>query len=207
VAQPLDRVCIEPAAQGEEEESGVSSHPALLIIDVQKAIDDPSWGSDRNNPDAEINIGKLLAFWRGRSWPIFHVRHVSREPNSTYRPGQPGAEFKPEVRPQAGEAIIEKSVNSAFIGTDLEAELHKREIDTLVITGVITNNSVEATARMAGNLGFVTFVVADATATFGRHDFAGRWRTADEVHAMSLANLDGEYAIVITTAELLSRLA
>ena len=58
---------------------------------------------------------------------------------------------------------------------------------------------------MAGNLGFSTIVVADATATFGRRDFTGRWRTADEVHAMSLANLDGEYAKVITTDELLAR--
>src|SRR5262249_43095384 len=184
----------------------VASPPALLIIDVQKAIDNPSWGSDRNNPDAEANIAKLLAFWRERSWPVFHVRHVSREPNSTYRPGQRGAEFKPEVQPQSGENIIEKNVNSAFIGTKLEAEFRTRAITDVVITGVITNNSVEATARMAGNLGFSTFVIADATATFGRRDFAGRWRTADEVHAMSLANLDGEYAEVVTTDGLLSRL-
>ena len=107
--------------------------------------------------------------------------------------------------PRAGERIIEKQTNSAFIGTSLEAELRARKIADVVITGVITNNSVEATARMAGNLGFSTIVVADATATFGRRDFAGTWRTADEVHAMSLANLDGEYAKVITTDELLAR--
>ncbi|PYQ60124.1 MAG: cysteine hydrolase [Acidobacteria bacterium] len=177
----------------------------MLIIDVQKAIDDPSWGDDRNNPNAESNIAKLLALWRERSWPIFHIRHVSRESNSTYRPGQSGAEFKDEVLPRAGERIIEKQTNSAFIGTSLEAELRARKIADVVITGVITNNSVEATARMAGNLGFSTIVVADATATFGRRDFTGRWRTADEVHAMSLANLDGEYAKVITTDELLAR--
>ena len=183
----------------------MNPNPALLIIDVQKAIDDPSWGDDRNNPNAESNIAKLLALWRERSWPIFHIRHVSRESNSTYRPGQSGAEFKDEVLPRAGERIIEKQTNSAFIGTSLEAELRARKIADVVITGVITNNSVEATARMAGNLGFSTIVVADATATFGRRDFAGTWRTADEVHAMSLANLDGEYAKVITTDELLAR--
>ena len=183
----------------------MNPNPALLIIDVQKAIDDPSWGDDRNNPNAESNIAKLLALWRERSWPIFHIRHVSRESNSTYRPGQSGAEFKDEVLPRAGERIIEKQTNSAFIGTSLEAELRARKIADVVITGVITNNSVEATARMAGNLGFSTIVVADATATFGRRDFTGRWRTADEVHAMSLANLDGEYAKVITTDELLAR--
>ncbi|HEX8254861.1 MAG TPA: cysteine hydrolase family protein, partial [Thermoanaerobaculia bacterium] len=178
------------------------SAPALLIIDVQKAIDDPSWGDDRNHPGAEMTIASLLAHWRAQRWPIYHVRHASTEPRSTYRPGQPGFEFKDEVAPQADERIIEKSVNSAFIGTNLEQELRAAGIDSLVITGVITNNSVEATARMAGNLGFRTFVVADATATFGRNDFDGRWRTADEVHAMSLANLDGEYATVVDAAEI-----
>jgi nicotinamidase-related amidase len=176
------------------------SSPALIIIDVQTAIDDPRWGRDRNNPDAEANIARLLALWRARAWPIFHIRHVSRDPNSTYGPT---AEFKKEVTPHEGERVIEKQTNSAFIGTSLEGELRQKAITRIVITGVITNNSVEATARMAGNLGFETYIVADATATFGRHDFAGVWRTASEVHAMSLANLSGEYATVVTTAEIL----
>jgi nicotinamidase-related amidase len=206
VAQPLDRFCSVVAAE-DEEEKRLSSAPALLVIDVQKAIDDPSWGTDRNNPGAEDNIARLLAHWRHRSWPVFHVRHVSRDPNSTYRPGQTGADFKPEAAPRSGETIIEKNVNSAFIGIKLESELRARGIDEVVIAGVITNNSVEATARMSGNLGFRTVVIADATATFGRRDFAGRWHSADEVHAMSLANLDGEYATIVTTAGLLKQLA
>jgi nicotinamidase-related amidase len=181
------------------------AEPALIIIDVQYAIDDPSWGSDRNNPDAEEKMAALLAHWRGRHWPVFHIRHASTDPNSTYRPGQPLFEFKREVTPIDGEPVIEKSTNSAFIGTPLEEMLRSLGVVQVVITGVITNNSVEATARMSGNLGFQTFVASDATATFGRHDFAGRWRTADEVHAMSLANLDGEYATVLETEEILSR--
>ena len=205
MAWPRDHKRVQPAAESEEEVEVEVTPVGFGRIDVQKAIDDPSWGDDRNNPNAESNIAKLLALWRERSWPIFHIRHVSRESNSTYRPGQSGAEFKDEVLPRAGERIIEKQTNSAFIGTSLEAELRARKIADVVITGVITNNSVEATARMAGNLGFSTIVVADATATFGRRDFTGRWRTADEVHAMSLANLDGEYAKVITTDELLAR--
>ena len=178
--------------------------PALLVIDVQKAIDDPSWGSDRNNPDAEATIGRLLERWRSRGWPVFHVRHASTEPGSTYRPDGPGFEFKDEVRPLPGERVVEKSTNSAFIGTPLEQLLREAGIESVVITGVITNNSVEATARMAGNLGFTTYVVADATATFGRYDYDRRWRTSAEVHAMSLANLDGEYASVVTADELLA---
>jgi len=178
--------------------------PALLIIDVQKAIDDPSWGSDRNNPGAEANIARLLEAWRARGWPVIHVRHASRDPQSTYRRGQDGFDFKPEVAPLPGERIIEKQTNSAFIGTTLEQELRAAGITRLVIAGVITNNSVEATVRMAGNLGFDATIVADATATFGRCDYDGNWRNAAEVHAMSLANMDGEYATVATTAELIA---
>jgi nicotinamidase-related amidase len=181
------------------------SNPALILIDVQNAIDDPSWGADRNNRDAEEKMAALLAHWRERRWPVFHIRHASTDPNSTYRSGQALFEFKKEVTPIDGERVIEKSTNSAFIGTDLEETLRAMNITEVVIAGVITNNSVEATARMSGNLGFLTFVASDATATFGRHDFDGRWRTADEVHAMSLANLDGEYATVLSTEAIVRR--
>src|SRR5688572_33236724 len=144
----------------------------LLIIDVQKAIDHPSWGR-RNNPDAEKNIARLLFAWRESDRPLIHVRHVSREPHSTYRPGQDGVEFKDEVKPHDGEVVVTKHTNSAFIATELEDVLRREEILALVICGVITNNSVEATARMAGSLGYETYVVSDATATFDKVDFAG----------------------------------
>ena len=178
---------------------------ALVVIDVQRAIDHPSWG-ERNNPLAEANISALLAAWRASGRPIYHVRHDSTEAESHYRPGQPGHEFKVEAMPLAGETVIGKRTNSAFIGTDLEARLRAAGVETLVVAGVITNNSVEATVRMAGNLGFETFVVEDACFTFGRKDWAGTPRTAAEVHAMSLANLEGEYATVVGTAAVLAAL-
>ncbi len=140
---------------------------ALLVIDLQKAIDHPSWG-ERNNPQAEQNVAALLGAWRLTQRPIYHIRHDSAEPASHYRPGQPGHDFKPEVQPLAGETVIAKTTNSAFIGTDLEARLRASNQKLLVVTGVITNNSVEATVRMAGNLGFETYLVEDACFTFGR---------------------------------------
>jgi nicotinamidase-related amidase len=72
-----------------------------------------------------------------------------------------------------------------------------------VIVGVSTNNSVEATARTAGNLGFRTMVVSDATFCFDKTDYEGTHRAAAEVHAMSLANLDGEYAQIMSTEHVL----
>jgi nicotinamidase-related amidase len=174
----------------------------LLVIDVQKAIDATYHAAEgpRNNPDAERNIARLLAAWRRDRRPIIHIRHDSTFATSAYRPGQAGNEFKDEVAPAAGETVIAKRTNSAFIGTDLERRLREAGHEALVITGVSTNNSVEATVRMAGNLGFETYLVADACFTFGKRDFEGRLRTADEVHAMSLANLDKEYCTVLDTA-------
>ena len=175
----------------------------LLLIDLQKAIDHPSWG-ERNNPSAEAQILCLLHHWRSRGWPVWHIRHDSTEPRSYYRPGQPGNEFKPELAPLPGEPIIAKRTNSAFIGTDLEQRLRAGGHDALAVVGVVTNNSVEATVRMAGNLGFAVWLVADGCFTFGRTDWNGKFHDADEVHAMSLANLDGEYCTVVTAAAVLA---
>src|ERR1700686_3155184 len=128
-----------------------SPRPALLIIDVQKAIDHPDWErhGPRNHPRAEVRMARLLGEWRRRALPIYHVRHDSREAGSHYRPGRTGNEFKPEVKPLAGENIIAKQTNSAFVGTGFEDQLRAAGLAVLVIAGVITNNSVEATVRMA----------------------------------------------------------
>lgn len=186
-------------------DGNLPTRAALVVIDVQKAIDDPVWSADgdRNNPEAEANIADLLKMWRRSGQPVFHVRHDSTLPESPYRPGQASNDFKPDAAPIVGEAIIAKQTNSAFIGTDFEEVLRQRGIGTLFIVGVLTNNSVEATVRMAGNLGFTTYLVEDACFTFGRRDFRGRKRSADEVHAMSLANMACEYCTVITTNDAL----
>ncbi len=184
---------------------GLPSNAALVIVDLQKAIDDPRWGR-RNNPEAEANTGRLLAAWRRAGGPVIHVQHLSGDPDSPYRPGQPGCDFKEEVRPQAGELVVQKSTNNAFIDTGLGPYLDNKGIHTLVFAGVATNNSVETTVRMAGNLGYEAYLVADATATADRTDLAGRVWRAEEIQALTLANLQGEYATVTSTGEILARL-
>lgn len=178
---------------------------ALIIIDMQKGMQSPSL-PPRNNPDAEDNIARLHAAWRATGQPVVSVRHISRSPSSVFAPGQDGVEFQTRFLPLAHEHVVEKNVPDAFIHTGLERWLHARGIRRLVIAGVSTNNSVEASARTAGNLGFETVVVADACFTFEKRDFGGTLRSAEEVHRMALANLDGEYATVRTTAELLSEM-
>ncbi len=177
---------------------------SLIIIDMQQGMKGSAAGP-RNNPDAENNIQQLLMAWRGADWPIVHVRHISRSPDSPFWPGQPGAAFQPELAPADNEHIVEKNVPDAFILSGLERWLHVRGIGRVVLVGVSTNNSVEATARTAGNLGFATLVVSDATFAFDKNDYTGMPRSADEVHAMSLANLDEEYATVMCTKDVLNQ--
>lgn len=172
---------------------------ALLLIDLQQAIADPVFGP-RNNPGAEANVATLLAAWRAESLPIIHIRHDSTEAASPYRPATQGHAFLPEALPLAGETIIGKSANSAFIGTELEAALDRVGATTLVACGVLTNNSLEATVRHGGNLGYRIFVVADACWAVDKRDLAGRLWAAADVHALSLANMQGEYAEVVDSA-------
>jgi nicotinamidase-related amidase len=179
--------------------------PALIIIDMQRGMASPAAGR-RNNPDAEQNIASLLAAWRKAGGAVMHVRHMSRTVGSPFWPGQTGAEFQDLLAPLPREHVVEKNVPDALINTGLERWLRVRGIVKLVIVGVSTNNSVEATAGTAGNLGFETLVVADATFAFDKVDYAGVKRTADEVHAMALANLDGEYATITTMEGLLRAL-
>jgi len=176
---------------------------ALLIIDMQQGMLSAHLGR-RNNPEAEQNIAKLLAHWRGQAWPVVHVRHISRTPGSVFYPGQQGCEFQPALAPLPDEAVFEKNVPCAFTATQLERWLRVRGIDTLVVVGVVTNNSVEATARTAGNLGFRVSVVEDAAYTFDQRDLSGRVWPAEDVHALSLSNLALDYATITTTAALLA---
>ncbi len=185
-------------------EKQLDTTTALLLIDVQQAFDEPRWGP-RNNLQAESRIAQLLAAFRHTGRPVLHVKHNSAEPGSTLAPGKPGNAFKPEAAPLPGEALFEKSVNSAFIGTELENHLHREGIGTLVIAGFITNHCVSTTARMAANLGFRTLVVDDACATFDFKDEAGTIPAAT-MHRIGLAELRGEFAEILKTAEVLRRL-
>lgn len=182
----------------------LGSRPALIVVDVQRGLDDPKWGR-RNNPNAEENVAKALSGWRALGLPIFHVRHFSVEPGSPLNPEEGGdVRFKDEAMPLEGEAVVTKRVNSAFIGTDLESRLRREGVGTVVVTGLTTNHCVETTTRMAGNLGFETFLVSDACAAFDRADPDGAIHKAEDIHAMTLANVHGEFATVVDTRDALA---
>ena len=174
-----------------------------LLSMCSRRFSHPRWGQ-RNNPNAESNIARLLAAWRNAERPIRHVVHDSTEPDSLLRPGLPGNAIQPAAAPKTGEPVYRKHVNSAFIGTNLEKDLRQDGIDTLVIVGLTTNHCISTTARMAGNLGFKTFVVSDATATYDRPALDGTLRSAEAVHSAALSDLHQEFATVVDTAEILN---
>lgn len=180
------------------------SKPALLLIDIQKGLDDIDYyGGHRNNLQAESNARKILDFWRNHKLPVFHIKHNSTNPNSPLVKGQPGNEFKDIVKPLANETIIEKEVNSAFIGTDLKEQLDKLATKKVVIAGLTTDHCVSSSTRMAGNLGYDTFLVADATATFDKVGVDGTKYKAEMIHEVELTSLHNEFALVIKTDDLL----
>jgi nicotinamidase-related amidase len=176
------------------------SGPALILIDIQKGFANVKyWGGQRNNPDAEFRASELLRLWRDYGLPVFHVQHCSTIPTSPLHETHAGNQFNDLVTPLEREPIIKKNVNSAFIGTDLQAQLDNAKVTTLVIAGLTTDHCISTTTRMAGNLGYETFLVAAATATFDKKGINGQIFPAELIHQTALASLDKEFATVITT--------
>lgn len=184
----------------------IPNNAALIVVDVQKGFDDPVWGQ-RNNLSAEQNIARLLKAWRESKRPVFHVRHLSKNPNSPLSANSAGSEIKEIVKPTADEPIIEKHVNSGFIGTNLEQLLRAEKIETVIITGLTTPHCVSTTTRMAGNLGFETYLVADAAAAFEIIGHNGKTYSAEEIHETALATLHEEFATIVETETVLENLS
>lgn len=180
---------------------------ALLIVDVQEAFRlMDAEGAVPSNPDALENICRILDSYRQTGQQVIHVRHFSRNPESKFRPDKPGYQVIPEAQELPSEPVIVKRENSAFIGTELEAFLREHELTSLTIVGATINHCVETTARMAANLGFRVTLVSDATWTYGLTEPDGTVFPAKLIHAVSLANLRGEFADIRLTQDILTTL-
>ena len=177
------------------------SRPALIVIDVQRGFEDAQFWGERDNPDCERNIAALIEHWRAQGWPLVYVQHDSADPDSPLAPGGAGNSFQEAVT-GTPDLLVRKTVNSAFYGhPDLDDWLRAEAVDEVVICGITTNHCCETTARMAGNLGYDTYFVIDATHTFGRTAPDGSFISAEDLSRVTATNLHGEFAAVVTTSE------
>ncbi|HJR75279.1 MAG TPA: isochorismatase family protein [Luteimonas sp.] len=181
----------------------LDANTVLIPIDVQRGFDYPPWGR-RDNPAMESNGTRLLAAWRAAARPLFHVRHDSVVPGSSLRPDHPGNAFREGFEPGDGEPVISKSVNAAFIGTDLDLRLRRIGATSVILFGISTDMCVSTTARVASNLGYRTIVVGDACACFDLPDADGRTIPAEDIARAHLATLRAEFAEVAGTDELIA---
>ncbi len=181
---------------------------ALLLVDTQKGVNDTAYyggeNGRRNNPGAEENIICLLETWREASWQIAFTKHNSREEHSPLKVDLPSGQQLEGMIPESGDIVIQKDVNSGFIGTSLELDLRRARAQRLVIVGFFTNVCIETTVRMSGNMGFDTYLVHDACAAMNAIGHDGTDYDPDTVHKMAIANLHGEFCTAITTKDALA---
>ncbi len=183
------------------------SKTALLVIDVQMAfVHRDEKNEPRSAPEAEGNIARLLSVFRQNAINIIHIHHHSRVEGSPFTAGLPGAAVQEFVAPAEGEAVYIKHVNSSFIDTTLEKDLRSHGIEHLVLCGATANHCVETTTRMAGNLGFDTYYVSDGVWAYGMIGPDGKSHNPEDVHSMTLSNMQGEFATVVTTQEILAQM-
>ena len=185
-----------------------SKDSCLLLIDVQRGVDVLThWGGEngrRNNPEAESNMLALLSEWRQAGLPVAWTLHDSREAASPLKLSESGGELKPGFEIAASDIVVEKDVNSGFVGTSLEILLRRAGIQRLVVVGFFTNFCVETTIRMSGNMGFDTYLLPECCATTNRVGPDGTDYDPDLVHSMTIANLHGEFCTALEINQALS---
>ncbi|WP_120505079.1 isochorismatase family protein [Sulfitobacter mediterraneus] len=184
---------------------------ALLLIDVQKGVHTLShWGGPTgrmNNPDCQEKLVQLLRSFRTAGRRCAFTRHNSIEPDSPLKFSLPGGAQLDGLETAEGDIIVNKDVNSGFIGTSLEVDLRRAGIQRLVVAGYFTNFCVETTVRMAGNMGFDVYLARDACATCNRIDRHGKDHDPELVHDMAVASMHGEFCTALTTDELVGLLS
>lgn len=188
-----------------------SDDTALLLIDTQKGVHDLThWGGATgrmNNPACQDNLVALLTAFRAAGRRTAFTRHNSREADSPLKFSLPTGAQLPGLEITGTDITVEKDVNSGFIGTSLDSDLRQAGVQRLVIAGYFTNFCVETTTRMAGNMGYDTYLAHDACATTNRIGLTGTDHDPEMVHDMAVASMNGEFCTAITTRQAISLLA
>ncbi len=174
-----------------------------LVIDMQEAFWLPA--APPLHADPEGPALRLLAGWRARGGRVIHVRHDLIEPGSELASSRPGHALRRGFEPRTDEPLVTKSVNSAWIGTDLDLRLRRLGATTVVACGLTSDRCVSTTVRMGANLGYRMIVAEDACAAFDEPGLDGGVLPGSLVHAVQMATLANEFADVVKVEAILSR--
>lgn len=176
---------------------------SVVVIDAQREYVDGLVPLDGVEA-ALAAIGRLLDAARGAGAPVIHVAHRGAEGSGgPFDPRGPGFAFAAPALPAPGEAVVEKTLPNAFAGTDLQARLAATGRKSVIFVGFMTHMCVSTTARAALDLGYVSYVAADAVATRALPDpLGGPDIPAPDIHRAALAELADRFATVVTTAEI-----
>ena len=178
----------------------------LILIDIQNDYFPHGRMELEGSEQAGRAAGRLLAFFRERGLPVFHIRHISVHPGAAFfLPGSAGAEFHRSVRPLDGETVIQKHFPNSFRETGLLRHLQGEGIQKLVVAGMMTHMCVDATARAAADYGYPLLIAHDACAARSLN-FGGRTVSATDVQTSFLAALNGMYGKVLSADEILIEL-
>lgn len=177
---------------------------ALLVIDVQMALahEDAS-GTERSCPEAEDNIAALLQRFRQSDDTVVHIHHHGTDPEDPFHPEAPGSAVQPIAAPLPDEPVIVKTGSSGFVGTDLQKTLEQNGIERVILCGATANHCVESTTRSAADLGYNPIYAGDAVWTYGITGPDGTSHSAELIHSVSMATLEGEIAAVMNTKDIL----
>jgi nicotinamidase-related amidase len=176
----------------------------VMIIDIQNDYFPGGKMELAGSIEASRKAQQLLMAFRTRKLPVVHIRHLAVHPGASFfLPGTEGAEIHGNVAPSGNEVVVQKHFPNSFRDTALLEYLRDVNATQLVIAGMMTHMCVDSTTRAAFDLGFECFLAHDACATRSL-SFGGTTVPAAEVHASFLAALDGMFARVESTGNLLS---
>lgn len=179
---------------------------ALVLIDLQNDYF-PGGAMELVEPEAAVaNAAQLLAAFRARGLPVFHVRHECTGPDAPFfLPGTGGAEIHAAVRPHPNELVFTKHFPNSFRETPLLESLRTVGATRLVFAGMMTHMCVDTTVRAAADLGFDCALAHDACATTSLQ-FGDTRAEAAQVQAAYLAALADGFATVTTAGTLCSEI-
>ena len=176
---------------------------ALLIIDIQNDYFPGGKMQLVGSVEAAKNTARLLEHFRFQGWPVIHVQHIALKEGATFfLPNTSGAEIHSDVAPLEGETVIVKHFPNAFRETDLQKTLDEIGVRDLMVAGMMTHMCIDTSVRAANDLGYRVTLVGDACATKDL-DFNGTKVAAANVQAAYLAAIDGSFASVVSTLQVL----